>query len=59
MPIGDYPTAQRNFKPFSDINLFKKFSKNARKQSIEKYSVLEEAEAIKKVYEKLWGMQSN
>ena len=58
VPIDDYQSASKEIlNLLTDINLFKKFSKNALIQSTKNYSVLQEAEAIKKVYEKLWSMQ--
>ena len=54
VPIDDYQSASKEIlNLLTDINLFKKFSKNALIQSTKNYSVLQEAEAIKKVYEKL------
>ena len=56
VPIGDYPTASKEIlNLFTDINLFKEFSKNALKEATENYSVSQEANAIRKVYENLWN----
>ena len=55
MPTEDYKTASKEIVALlSDQELLSKFSKNAIKQSRQKYNVLEEANAINKVYEYLW-----
>ena len=54
--IEDYKTASKEIVALlSDQELFGKFSENAINQSKEKYNVLEEANAINKVYEYLWN----
>ena len=54
--IEDYKTASKEIVALlSDQELFSKFSKNAIDQSKQKYNVLEEANAINKVYEYLWN----
>lgn len=54
--VGDYQiTAKEIVKLLTDIKLFKEYSQNALVQSIENRSVLQEANAIRKVYENLWN----
>jgi mannosyltransferase len=56
VPIGDYEVAtEKVIKILSDRKLFDKFSQNALLQVKKNYSAVEEAKAIKKVYEKLWN----
>ena len=56
VPIGDYEVAtEKVTNILSDRKLFDKFSQNALLQVTKNYSAVEEAKAIKKVYEKLWN----
>ena len=53
--IEDYENASKEIVALlSDQELLSKFSKNAINQSRQKYNVLEEANAITKLYEYLW-----
>ena len=55
VPIEDYQNASKEIVALiSDQELLSKFSKNAINQSRQKYNVLEEANAINKVYDYLW-----
>ena len=54
--IEDYQTASKEIVALlSNQKLFRKFSENAINQANQKYNVLEEANAINKVYENLWN----
>ena len=54
--IEDYQNASKEIVSLlSDQKLFRKFSENATKQANQKYNVLEEANAVNKVYEYLWN----
>ena len=54
--IEDYQNASKEIVSLlSNHKVFRKFSENAINQSKEKYNVLEEANAINKVYEYLWN----
>jgi len=56
VPIGDYEVAtEKVINILSDRKLFDKFSQHALLQVTKNYSAVEEAKAIKKVYEKLWN----
>ena len=56
VPIEDYQTASKEIVALlSNQRLFRKFSENAINQAKQKYNVLEEANAINKVYEYLWS----
>ena len=58
IPVEEYKTASKELiKLLSNEQRFKKFSKNALKQVTKNYSVLSEAMAINKVYEKLWSQK--
>jgi mannosyltransferase len=58
VPVEEYKTASKELiKLLSNEQRFKKFSKNALKQVAKNYSVLSEAMAINKVYEKLWSQK--
>ena len=54
--IEDYQNASKEIVALlSSQKLFRKFSENAINQAQQKYNVLEEANAINKVYEYLWS----
>jgi len=54
--IEDYQNASKEIVSLlSNQKLFRKFSENAIKQANQKYNVLEEANAVNKVYEYLWN----
>jgi len=60
VPTDDYQAASREIVALlTNQKLFDKFSSNAINQSTQKYSVLEEATAINKVYEDLWNSKIN
>jgi mannosyltransferase len=60
VPTNDYQTASKEIVALlTNQKLFDKFSSNAINQSKQKYSVLEEATAINKVYEDLWNSKIN
>ena len=56
IPLEDHQTAAKEIiKLLSDEHSFRKFSHNALIQAKQKYNVLEEANAINKVYNRLWS----
>ena len=58
VPLEDYKEAANEVvNLLSDKERFDKFSKNALLQVTKNYSALEEAKAINRVYEELWGQK--
>jgi len=57
--LEDYQTASKEIlNLLSGQELFNKYSKNAISQAKQTYSALDEANAIKKVYEDLWARET-